>query len=116
MSLEERFSTLSKLDSEVLELTEDDDVDTEIQEAYEFKDQVYREILKLDNCTRTCSGPIVSPVTTAVMISAATPPLHTPVVVTTAPATEPLLLQQLLHKAQSCSQLQKSPQSLRPWL
>ena len=54
LSLEEKLKTLTKLDSEILDLTADDDVDDEIQEA-EFNDRVYEAIVRLDNCTRTLS-------------------------------------------------------------
>ena len=43
------------LDSEVLDLTADDNVDDGIQEADEFKDRVYGAIIRLDNRTRTLS-------------------------------------------------------------
>ena len=74
-SLEEKLSTLTRLDSEILDLTEDEDLDTEIQEADEFKDRVYGAIVRLDKRTRTPTGPVILPVPTPVMTSAATPPL-----------------------------------------
>ena len=88
LSLEEKLSTLTKLDSEILDLTEDDDVDAEIQEADEFKDRMYGAIVRLENCSRTPTGPAIPPVTIAVTTSAATSSAGAPVV-TTAPTTEP---------------------------
>ena len=89
LSLQEKLSTLTRLDSEILDLTEDENVDTEIQEADEFKDRVYGAIVRLDNRTRTLTRPVVPPATTAVATSTATPPADAPVVATTAPTTEP---------------------------
>ena len=37
LSLEEKLSTLTRLDSKILDLTEDENVDTEIQAADDFK-------------------------------------------------------------------------------
>ena len=81
-----------KLDSELLDLTADDDV---IQEADEFKDRVYGAIVRLDNRTRTLSRCTVPPVTVAVTTSAAVPLTDAAVVAhTTAPtsATEPVVV------------------------
>ena len=86
---EEKLNILTKLDSEVLDLTADDDVEDEIQEADEFKDPVYGAIIRLDNCTRALSRRAVPPVTT----SAAAPRSEATVVAhATAPtsATEPV--------------------------
>ena len=73
LSLEEKLNILTKLDSEVLDLTADDDVEDEIQEADEFKDRVYGAIIRLDNCTCDLSGCAVPPVTAVVMTPAAAP-------------------------------------------
>ena len=40
-SLEEKLGTITRLDSEILDLTEDDGLEDEIQEADEFKVRVY---------------------------------------------------------------------------
>jgi len=90
-SLEEKLSTLTRLDSEILDLTEDENLDAEIQEADEYKDRVYGANVRLDKRTCTPTGPVALPVTTPVTTSAATPPAGAPVVVTTAPTTEPLV-------------------------
>ena len=47
LSLEEKLETLKQLDAEMLELTSEDDLENEIQQADEFKDEIYSAIVKL---------------------------------------------------------------------
>ena len=47
LSLEEKLTTLRQLDAEILELTGEDDLEAEIQQADEFKDGIYTAIVKL---------------------------------------------------------------------
>ena len=91
LSLEEKLKTLTRLDSEILDLT----VDDEIQEADEFKDRVYEAIVRLDNCTRALSRRAVTPVTAAVTTSAPTPSTEASVVAHTTASvvtTEPVVV------------------------
>ena len=46
LSLEEKLNTLTRLDSEILDITEHDNVEVEIQEADEFKEHVYGVIVR----------------------------------------------------------------------
>ena len=87
LSLEEKLNTLTRLDSEILDITEDDNVEDEIQEADEFKERVYGAIVRLGNRTRSLTGPVTPPAT-AVLTSPAIPPADAPVVVTAAPSTD----------------------------
>ena len=47
LSLEEKLETLKLLDSEILDLTEDD-LEEEIQQADTFKDGIYSAMVKMD--------------------------------------------------------------------
>ena len=91
-SLEEKLGILTQLDSEILDLTEDESLDAEIQEAGEFKDRVYRAIVRLDSGNHIPTGSNVMPGTTAVTTSAATLPADAPVVVTTAHTTDSIVM------------------------
>jgi len=59
-SLEEKLSTLTRLDSEISDLTEDENLDAEIQEADEYKDRVYGAIVRLDKRTCTPTGRVMN--------------------------------------------------------
>ena len=59
--LEEKINTLTRLDSEILDITEDDNVEVEIQEADEFKERVYGVIVRLGNRTSLDLSPLQSP-------------------------------------------------------
>ena len=48
LSLQEKLETLKQLDSEVLELTEDKDLEAEIQSADDYKDCVYADMVGID--------------------------------------------------------------------
>ena len=48
LSLQEKLETLKQLDSEVLELTEDKDLEAEIQSAHDYKDGVYAAVVGID--------------------------------------------------------------------
>ena len=49
LSLEEK---LGQLDEAILDLTKDDDLEREIQQADEFKDRIYSVLVKLDKLKR----------------------------------------------------------------
>ena len=66
LSLEEKLETLKQLDGEVLDLTGEDDLETEIQQSEEFKDEIYSAIVKLNHSvtpvtrsTASTSGPMI---------------------------------------------------------
>ena len=75
----------------MLDLTEDESLDAEIQEADKFKDRVYRAIVKLDSRNRIPTGSVVMPGTKAVTTSASTFPADAPVVVTTTHTTDSIV-------------------------
>ncbi len=78
LSLKEKLSTMTPLDSKILDLTEDERLQDEILESDEFKDAVYRAIVNLD---RTA--------TAAVLVSTAPTTVTAPtaIPITTAPTT-----------------------------
>ena len=86
LSLEEKLGTITQLDAEILDLTEDDNLEDKIKEADEFKERIYVSIARLN--TRTCTVPAVLPDTTPPPTSAAA---ITPAAVTTTQALEPLV-------------------------
>ena len=47
-SLNEKLETLKRLDGEILELTEDDKVVEEIEQADSFKEDIYRALVRLE--------------------------------------------------------------------
>ena len=47
LSLEEMLETLKQVDTDMLELTSEDDLESEIQQAHEFKDEIYSAIVRL---------------------------------------------------------------------
>ena len=84
LSLEEKLSTLTRLDSEILDLTENEHLEGEILESDEFKDGVYRAIVQLDRAaTSRAAAPIIVPTTVPVV------PTTVPAVPTTVPTTVP---------------------------
>ena len=67
LSLGEKLETLKQLDGEILELTEDGNLETEIQQADEYKERIYSVMVKLDEqksrsapATATAASPAVS--------------------------------------------------------
>jgi len=53
LSLTEKLETLNRLDQEILELTEEDNISTEIEQADTFKDRIYTSLVKIDRATPT---------------------------------------------------------------
>ena len=60
LSLQEKLDTLKQFDSEVLELTEDDGVEAEIQNADEYKDGIYSAMVGIDKLSMKLKTPSVS--------------------------------------------------------
>ena len=93
-SLKEKLGILTRLESEILDLTEDESLDAEIQEADKFKDCA----CVWSNCETNLipTGSVVMPGTTAVTTSAAALPAYAPVVVTTAHTTDSIVMTPVL--------------------
>lgn len=62
LSLEEKLQTLKLLDTEMLQLLKEEELDAEIQQADEYKDQIYAALVKL---TPSAATAVATPVTTA---------------------------------------------------
>ena len=50
-SLQEKLETLKLLDGEILELVQEDDIITEIEAAYSFKEGIYVSMIKIEKYT-----------------------------------------------------------------
>ena len=48
LTLEERLQALQKLDDQILELTDDDSIANEIEEAGNFREEVHETLLRID--------------------------------------------------------------------
>ena len=56
LSLDEKLQTLRGLDSEILDDTEDDDLEEEIQQSDRFKEKIYAAIVKMDGLRSRPTG------------------------------------------------------------
>ena len=63
LSLEEKLSTLRRLDSEILDLTEEDALEDEIQQADEYNARVYSAMVRLKTTLESEPPPAVTPPT-----------------------------------------------------
>ena len=57
LSLTEKLDTLKQLDGEILDLTEEGDLDDEIQQADTYKDNIYQVMVKLDKGAKDTAPP-----------------------------------------------------------
>ena len=48
LTLEEKLGTLKLLDSEIVELTEEDSLTTEIEQADDYKSEIYAALVRID--------------------------------------------------------------------
>ena len=65
LSLEEKLETLKQLDTEMLELTGEEELENEIQQADEFKDEIYSALVKLRPAS--VSAPVLVTTTSRVL-------------------------------------------------
>ena len=49
------MATLKRMDGEVLAMTDNADIDTEIEQSDAFKEKVYAARIEIDNCCKTTS-------------------------------------------------------------
>ena len=67
LTLNKKLDTLNKLDSEIVELTADEDLENEIQQSDEYRERVYSalthvdEVLNITTAHATLTPPIVVP-------------------------------------------------------
>ena len=75
-TLEEKLATLKLLDGEIVELTEEDALATEIERADDYKSEIYAALVRIDKALKLATSP--------------SPPIHVPTrEVTPARAPEP---------------------------
>jgi hypothetical protein len=75
LSLQEKLDTLKQFDSEVLELTDDEGVEAEIQSADDYKDGIYSALVGIDESSMKLKPRSVSGTPPpADTVHAATPP------------------------------------------
>ena len=74
LSLSKKLETLKLLDSEIIELTEDDDLVDEIDQADGYKENVYHAITRIDKVLRTTppAAAVPEPLATAEPLAATT--------------------------------------------
>ena len=72
LSLEEKLATLARLDEEILELVNEDELEGEIEQADVFKEKVQLVVIKLEQAIRPVTGTATTPGHTV-------PPLPPPV-------------------------------------
>ena len=54
LSLQEKLDTIKLIDGEILDLIEEDNVATEIEQADSFKEGICASMIKIDKCTKAC--------------------------------------------------------------
>ena len=69
LSLQEKLEVLKRLDGEILELTGEDDLVDEIEQADLFKEGVYTALVKIEKATMITATPTAPP-------TSGTPPTH----------------------------------------
>ena len=83
-TLEEKLEIIKRADAEILDLVQEDEVETEIEQADVFKERVQRAIIDTNNAIRARERP-----TASVASSVTTAPERSPISVTTAVTTAP---------------------------
>ena len=66
LTLNEKLDTLNRLDSEINELTADEDLDNEIQQSDEYKERSYSVFTRVDRVLNTTTAPVTLTPTTVV--------------------------------------------------
>ena len=61
LSIQEKLETIKQLDGEILELIEEDDLATEIEQADSFKEGIYSSMIRIDKCTTARAVPATPP-------------------------------------------------------
>ena len=74
LTLEEKLGTLKLLDSEIVELTEEDSLTTEIEQADDYKSEIYAALVRIDKALKLTTPPVPpTPVSTHEITSARAP-------------------------------------------
>ena len=65
MTLNEKLETSNKVDSEIIELTAEEDLENELQQSDEYKDKIYKALTRVDKVLDAATTPMPAATPTA---------------------------------------------------
>ena len=78
MSLKEKLETLKSLDSEIVELVPEEELSKEIEQADEYKENIFRALTRIDKAQAIVSGTTATSGTAAATTTSGLTPTFTP--------------------------------------